>query len=288
MTSILTAHEIAQAFLAACRLELSALKPGNVHVHASGHGMQTSDFERAAEAAAPHITTPDLPVGTRIRRAVEASFATAGCNTNLGIVLLCTPLAHAAGEPVDGVSLRDRLGNVLRHLNLDDAAETFRAIARANPGGLGHSDQADVSAPAEITLLQAMEIAADRDRIARAYVTGYADIFEIGLPLYETALRFAEAPELAVTTLHMHFLSRFPDTHIARKFGAATALHIQNAARALAPSWQPVARSKSLPDLMDFDTQLKADGINPGTTADFVVATIFTEKLLALLASPSR
>ena len=288
MTRLLAAHDVAQAFVAACRLELSALKPGNVHVHASGHGMQPSDFERAAEAAAPHITTPGLPVGTRIRRAVEASFSTVGCNTNLGIVLLCAPLAYTTSEPVDGEALRDRLANVLADLSQNDAAETFKAIARANPGGLGHSEQADVTAPAEITLLQAMKIAADRDRIARAYVTAYADIFEIGLPLYETALRFAETPELAITTLHMHYLSRFPDTHIARKFGPETALHVQNAARALAPSWQPVARTMSLPDLLNFDAQLKAEGINPGTTADFVVATIFTEKLLALLASPSR
>lgn len=281
------ARDIAQAFLEACHLELAALKPGNVHVHAAGHGMQTDHFERAATAATPHMATPGLSVGARIRRAVEASFKAAGCNTNLGIILLCAPLAYAASEPGPGDDLRARLDHVLHHLDKSDAAETFTAIAHANPGGLGRADEADVAAPAEVTLLRAMELASDRDRIARAYVTGYADIFDFGLPLYRSALSAAETPELAVTTLHMHYLAEFPDTHIVRKYGEAVAKSVQDAARALAGHWQPVVRQSSLPALREFDIQLKADAINPGTTADFVVATIFTEKLLAHLASPS-
>ena len=52
------------------------------------------NFEEAAAAAAPFIADPSLKIGARIRRAVEASFAAAGCNTNLGILLLCAPLAR--------------------------------------------------------------------------------------------------------------------------------------------------------------------------------------------------
>lgn len=286
MTPQVPARDIARTFLEACHLELAALKPGNVHVHAAGHGMQTGHFERAAAAAAPHMATPGLSVGTRIRRTVEASFKAAGCNTNLGIILLCAPLAYAAGEPGPGDDLRARLDHVLHHLDKSDAAEAFTAIAHANPGGLGSSDEADVAAPAEVTLLRAMELAAGRDRIARAYVTGYADIFDFGLPLYQTALKAAETPDLAVTTLHMHYVSEFPDTHIVRKYGDAVAKRVQDASRALADHWQPVVRRSSLPALADLDRQLKADAINPGTTADFVVATVFTEKLLAHLASP--
>ena len=43
----------AELFLAACRAELDALKPGNVHVHAGGHGMEVAQFEAAPPAAAP-------------------------------------------------------------------------------------------------------------------------------------------------------------------------------------------------------------------------------------------
>lgn len=286
MTRQVPAREISQAFLDACQLELAALKPGNVHVHAAGHGMQTDHFERAAAAAAPHIAAPGMSVGTRIRRAVEASFAAANCNTNLGIVLLCAPLAYAAGEPTANGDLRSRLSHVLTSLDEADAAEAFAAIVHANPGGLGRSDEADVAHPATVTLLRAMELAADRDQIARAYATGYSDIFDFGLPVYRAALDIAETPELAVTSLHMHYLSEFRDTHIVRKHGEAIANDVTNAARALAAHWQPVVRRLSLPALLDFDSRLKADAINPGTTADLVVATIFTEKLITCLSSP--
>ena len=60
--------DIAAAFLAACAAELAALKPGNVHVHAAGHGMTVEDFA-AAPAAAPAIAAAGAPVGERVRRA---------------------------------------------------------------------------------------------------------------------------------------------------------------------------------------------------------------------------
>ena len=57
------------------------------------------------------------------------TWAAAGCNTNLGIVLLCAPLAAAVErrEP-----LRTALHAVLGGLDVADAAAAYRAIARAN------------------------------------------------------------------------------------------------------------------------------------------------------------
>ena len=37
-------NAIAEAFIAACRDEIEAPKPGNVHVFADGHGMSVRDF----------------------------------------------------------------------------------------------------------------------------------------------------------------------------------------------------------------------------------------------------
>ena len=84
----LSEDETAELFLAACRAEIGALKPGNVHLHAGGHGMETAHFEASAAAAAPWIADRALNVGLRIQCAVEASIAAAGLNTNLGILLL--------------------------------------------------------------------------------------------------------------------------------------------------------------------------------------------------------
>jgi triphosphoribosyl-dephospho-CoA synthase len=281
MTSARSETDIKAAFLAACHAELSALKPGNVHIHSAGHGMEVETFERAAKAAAPFIADATLKAGERILKATEASFGATGLNANLGIVLLCAPLAKAAGEITFDMGLRRRLALILSALDAADADAAFAAIRLANPAGLGTAEKGDVSGnPDRLTLTQAMYLAKDRDRIANAYVTAFADIFDVGLPAYTAALEICERSDLAVTTLHMTLLATFPDSHISRKWGHAAAIEVQEQARALSPLWQPGFSSKSFRELAEFDSQLKERKLNPGTTADFVVATIFTHALM--------
>jgi len=266
---------IATAFLAACRAELAALKPGNVHRFAPGHGMEVAHFARAAEAAAPYLAASGVPVGARIEAAVAASLVVAGLNTNLGIVLLCAPLAAAAEL---GGELRAALNLVLARLDAGDAEATFRAIAAASPGGLGQHPEHDVAAPPRIGLIEAMALAAARDRIARQYVTGFGDIFELGLPrLAELADAEAEARTEGV---YLGFLAAFPDSHIARKFGPATAEEVRQEAIRVAVGIDfrsPAERRR--PPLLAFDRALKARGLNPGTSADLTVATLFAAAL---------
>lgn len=282
----LSEAEISEAFLAACRAELAALKPGNVHVHAGGHGMETHHFEASAAAAAPWIATPHLKVGTRILRAVEASLAVAGCNTNLGILLLTAPLAAAAQADTAG-DLRTRVRRVLSALDASDAANVYEAIRRANPGGLGSAPEEDVAAPPTLGLREAMALAADRDRIARAYVTDLDEIFAFGLPALERISLATEDPALAITTLHMAYLAQAPDSHIARKFGNETALSVREEAARRRALWDPVATQKTLAGLLALDRDLKERSLNPGTTADFVVATLFAAGVSGRLG-PSR
>ena len=74
-----------------------ALKPGNVHDFAEGHGGSVDDFEASAHVSAPALTRCGASVGERVLGAIEAIFDVhVGWNTNLGIVLLCAPLAAAA------------------------------------------------------------------------------------------------------------------------------------------------------------------------------------------------
>ena len=277
-----TPAEISAAFLFACNAELDALKPGNVHRHSAGHGMEVRHFENAARAAAGPIAAPELSVGKRILRATEASVATTGLNTNLGIVLLCAPIAKAAAETTFDVGLRRRLGLILSALDEQDADDTFTAIRIANPAGMGKVDQGDVhSPPVKLTLLSAMQLAAERDRIANAYVSVYADVFDFALPIFRDVLIGSELDlTFAVTTLHMALLAEFPDTHITRKFGPEVAEQVRNDARVLRPHWSPFATAKSLPILQEFDAKLKHAGLNPGTTADFVVTTVFADALI--------
>jgi len=291
--------EIETQFLNACTAELRALKPGNVHVFAAGHDMDISHFKHSAKVAAPIVANSDLEIGKRIKTAVAASMEAAGCNTNLGIILLCVPLAAAYEKMQAPGDLQTQLQDILSDLTHQDAEDIFAAIRLANPGGLGSVAKGDVRESAQsIGLLEAMRLSAQTDRIANAYISNFEDIFADHLPALEQALEVADKDrpakpvdaeigwdDRAVTTLYMHMLAAFPDSHIVRKFGAQSARVVQDRARALQPSWAPLkGGEKAHQALLKFDQELKKKGLNPGTSADFVVATLFASQLCRFAA----
>jgi triphosphoribosyl-dephospho-CoA synthase len=275
---------IAEAFERACRAELEAPKPGNVHVFAGGHAMTVADFIRSAEAAAPFIACEGASVGRRIFDAVAATFAVIGQNTNLGIVLLCAPLAAAAERnPSD---LPTGIRATLAALDVEDARLAFEAIRRAAPGGLGRAPLHDVRSPARVSLLQAMVEAAERDRIARQYATGFSDVFAVGVPALEGWRRPHADPRRATLGVYLTFLSAFPDTHIARRQGEAVATTVMQRAGAALESLEGAASLEELQgELLAWDQALKAEKINPGTSADLTVATLFAVELQGILRS---
>lgn len=272
---------IERAFRAACAAELAALKPGNVHRFASGHGMTTDDFVHSADAAAAPLCRVGASLGKRILGAITATRDAVGQNTNLGIVLLCAPLAQAAqGSPESGPDLRAGVRAVIAASTLDDADQVFRAIVLAAPGGLGNAARYDVHAPATVTLLCAMAEAAPRDSIARQWATGFADIFDAGLPAYHAALARWRHEAWAATDAYLRFLARLPDSHITRKHGAAAAAAVRREAGAALARLDGAADPESLvADLLAWDASLKRRGLNPGTSADLTVATIFARRL---------
>ncbi len=274
------AERIAEAFKAACRDELATPKPGNVHVFADGHRMTADDFLRSAEAAAGPLSAPGARVGVRILGAVEATFAAVGTNTNLGIILLCAPLAAAA--ETDIVDLRMAVARVLDRLDEEDASLAFRAIVRASPAGLGRVPFNDVHAPAAVTLKEAMAEAKERDRIARQYVSGFADVFELGLPSLHEAQSHGADAKWATLRVYLAFLATFPDTHIVRKYGAPLAEAVRDAAAQFRHRLGTGKPSDALiTELLFWDSDLKANNINPGTSADLTVATLFAHRLRA-------
>ena len=278
------AERIEAAFRWACLTELDAPKPGNVHAFADGHRMTVDEFVRSADAAAAPLSAQGARVGLRIHRAVMATFAAVGTNTNLGIILLCAPLAAAAER--DAADLRRALHEVLQELDVDDADLAFRSIVRAAPAGLGHSAQHDVFNPATVSLLEAMSAAANRDMVARQYATDFADIFDLGLPLFESVSQSKGEAKWATLATFLGFLSAFPDSHIARKFGAETANCVQRAALNFEAMLQAAEQpDQVLPALLTWDAALKAKAINPGTTADLTVATLFALRLRNILPS---
>jgi triphosphoribosyl-dephospho-CoA synthase len=288
------------AFVRACELDVAVRKPGNVSVVSPGHGMHAGLFVASARAAAPALFAPRSRVGERIETAVAASWAAAGCNTNLGIVLLCAPLALAFErlvEPPTRAGLHNGVREVLAELDLSDARAAYRAIALANPGGLGTADAHDVRQPPSVGLRAAMALAADRDLIARQYRDGFDDLFTHTPPLPRAGLSLpaSGAPHAIghvsngsppdgplvgdVQRVFLTLLSEFPDSHIVRKHGAAVAQNVMSTAQAFAAR---AARGEPLdtdPAFIAWDESLKARRVNPGTTADLTVAWLLISGL---------
>lgn len=274
-------NQIGEAFFAACRAEIEAPKPGNVHIFAAGHGMTANDFLLSAEAAAPALSNPGLSIGARILAAVQATFAAVGKNTNLGIILLCAPLAAASER---GSDLRERVKDTLAGLTRVDADAAFQAIVHAAPAGLGEAPRHDVRRPADVTLLEAMRDAAARDRIAYQYASDFEDIFETGLGALAAARSKSWPPPWPVTSAYLAFLAAFPDSHIGRKNGPEAAVWVQSEAVEARRQFMEASNpADALDELLDFDRRLKASGLNPGTSADLTVASVFAQRLTRIL-----
>ncbi len=273
-------QQLANAFKAACLAELEALKPGNVHIFSDGHGMTVQDFIASAEAASVTIAKPNLSLGERILQSVQATQKVVQKNTNLGVILLCAPLIHAALVQGDKTYYLTKLFKVLASTTQADAENTFQAITLANPAGLGDSVLHDVHQSADCTLLQAMQEAASRDMIAQQYANNFVDILD-GLACYQHAFAKWQRPAWAATAVHLHFMARFVDSHIVRKYGDTIASLVQNEAHAHEAEFLKAYNPKNYQsELLVFDAALKKRGLNPGTSADLTVATLLLHALL--------
>lgn len=281
MTGPLKPGAVSQAFLDACLAELDALKPGNVHRQGDGHNMTVADFVLSAEAAAPPMGRQALSVGKRIRLASEAARRAVKQNTNLGIILLCAPLAGAA-LGTDKGNLESRLQKTLRGLSIDDAREAYRAIRETAPGGLADVPKHDVRSEPEVTLLEAMRAAETRDRIAWNYTHDFADIFKLGLKWLIHAEERWDSLPWAAARVYLGFLAHVPDTLIERKFGERAAARVREEARPIESGLtESLAPEAMAAPLKAFDRSLKERGLNPGTSADLTVATLFAAGLIA-------
>ena len=280
--------ELANVFKAACMAELEALKPGNVHIFADGHDMTVQDFMLSAEAAAKVIALADLSLGMRILKCVQATQNAVKLNTNLGIILLCAPLIHAAiivNLPPNKLTFKQALEFVLTNTTIADAENTFAAIRLANPAGLGAVAKHDVYQTATCTLLAAMQSAVNpnmpNDMIAQQYTNNYAQIIQ-GVILYQQALARWQRPAWALTAVHLHFMAHYCDSHIVRKYGDTVAKLVQSEAlqheSAFLKAYNP---NNYLTPLLKFDAALKKRGLNPGTSADLTVATRLMADLMA-------
>ena len=270
-----TPAEVAAAGQLACLLEVSAPKPGNVSPERHFHDTRYEDFLASAVAIGPALAgAGEHPLGTTIRSAVEATLRWTRSNTNLGIVLLLAPLARAARR--DGAGLRERLRTVLAETTVTDAGEVYAAIRRARPGGLGEAKAEDVAGAPTVSLRDAMALAAERDAIAREYVTDFALTFETGVPAVLAARREGLGWSDTVVEAYLALLDAAPDTHIARKLGSAEAAAISLRARGVrAAGGTRSPEGRHALGILDAELRDQRNRRNPGTTADLTCAALF-------------
>lgn len=271
--------EVAQAAQIACLLEVSADKPGNVTRHKDFWDLKHEDFLFSAVAIGPAIREAgEKTVGETIQMAIRDTLRFVAYNTNLGIVLLFAPLAKAYGPG----ELRESLREVLASLTVDDAQKAYRAIRLVNPGGMGRLEKYDISEEEEvdITLREAMWLAKDRDSIAKEYVTNFEKTFEFGYPCL---MRYwMESHKLldSIVQTYLSILAEVPDTQIRRKNGPAVAEDAsQRAKRALKLGGVFSAQGREAVRELDRFLREEDDGLNPGTTADLVTASLFVALL---------
>ena len=264
-------QSLGQMATLACLLEVSAPKPGNVHRGADFEDLTFYDFQTSAVAIGPVFDQAEKQrVGGIVLAALQATQSVVATNTNLGLMLLMAPLAKTTAFDETAMQI------VVNELDATDAEDVYQAIVLAGAGGMGQVEAMDITDEAPESLLAAMHAAQDRDLIAAQYGNGFVDLFTDAVrPLREKLESGAFLTEAIVET-HVQFMSRHPDSLIARKCGVEVAEEAMRRAQVVVD-----ARAQDidlyLRELSELDFWLRSDGHrrNPGTTADFIGAAIF-------------
>ena len=92
-------------------------------------------------------------------------------------------------------------------------------------------------------------------------------------------------PRLGGVAVYLGFLADFPDSHIVRKYGAAVAENVRESAIGFERRLQCEEPDRLVADLLSWDGSLKRRSLNPGTSADLTVATLFARRLTSILPS---
>lgn len=277
--------ELETMIRAACVLEATARKPGNVHPHASFVDLSYADFISAADIVAPVLArAPEIGIGGAILEAVRETQHALGRNVNLGIILLIAPLAAVPLE----LTLAAGIGEVLGKLTQRDAELVYEAIRLANPGGMGSVEEQDVSRPPTGTLLDVMQLASARDQIATEYVGGFRAVLEHAAAHFPTPLNCLADWERSIIHLQLKLLARHGDSLIARKCGNETSDGAKRRAQTVLRTFEESPTALTT-ELAKFDEWLRGDGHrrNPGTTADLVAAILFAAMRDGFVALPS-
>lgn len=290
----------------AALLEVSAYpKPGNVHrlrdfpdtkyehflAGSVALGSKMQDLAEKGQRIEQDRGWAELGVGESILASVKDMMEwQRGGNVHLGIILLFSPLAAAAGSVmkegiVDLDELRSALDEVISGATPLDSVNIYRAIDEAmSEENLGPVDQLDVKDTSSLdrildeglTPLDIFNECQARDAICNEWVTCFNVTFTEGYPFLRKRLDKGANINKATVNTFLKILSEHPDSLIQRKKGTENAVAVSEKANEIIQAGG-VSTEVGMNMIQELDDELREENgsLNPGTTADLAAASLF-------------
>jgi len=273
---------IARCAQLAMLLEVSATpKPGNIDRDHNYSDTRFEHFLASAIGVYPVLekaARSNSGVGSLIHEAVlESKRWQKGGNTHFGAFLLLIPLVMAAGRCDSTKCLKEQVQTVVRETTVADAIELYRAFSEAKVKvkpvddlSLGDIASLDKIKERVLTLFRLMEISSGYDMIAKEWKNGFQKTFECASSIKDKVRKYGIND--SVVLAFMELLSRNRDTFIQTKFDSKKAEEISLRAKEI---MKKGGIDKIRDEIRSFDEELLREGVNPGSTADIIIAGLF-------------
>jgi triphosphoribosyl-dephospho-CoA synthase len=281
MNGNFTPSYIARCATLAMALEVSGTpKPGNIDRDHDYVNTKYEDFLASAIGVYPVLEKACIEGGIG-RLMLEASAESVrwqtGGNTHFGAYILLFPLIKAAARgPSD--QLRAGAIDIVKETTVDDAVDFYRAFSMVEvrmkkPEDLAADDRGlDVSGTGSleelgrrgVTMFDIMQISSKNDMVAREWVEGFRRSFKAADMIRDK--RGTGTMNDATVLTYLEMLAEEPDTFIAKKYDMDKAVYVQGLALDV------IERRMTLKELSG---RLYSEKINPGSTADLMIAGLF-------------
>ena len=287
---------IARCAQLAMLLEVSASpKPGNIDRDHDYEDTQYEHFIASAVGVYPvmeEAARSSKGIGKLMDHAVCQSVNwQSGGNTHFGAFLLLIPLSMAAGDlfskeqETTTEDITARALEIVRSTDTDDAVDFYKAFTSAGVrvNDVEEFDLQDESSTGSLkekntTLYDLMEISKGYGLIANEWTCGFKRC-EQGANIISSLMQEPgkNINDVVVYTF-LKLLSENPDTFIQTKFDAQAAEYVSGRAKDVLSQIGEGFTSRH-PAIEEFDSELLQKRMNPGSTADIIIASLF----LALL-----
>ncbi len=281
MGRLLTNSHIARCAVLAMILEVSGTpKPGNIDRDHDYAGTKYEDFLASAVGVYPVMERAcgEGGIGSLIFDAsAESVLWQGGGNTHFGAYILLFPLIKAAVRgPLE--KLRENAIDIAKETTVEDAIDFYRAFSMVDVRMKRAEDLTDGERELDVgsggatdelrrrgmTMFDVMSMSAKNDMVAREWVDGFRRSFDAADKIITR--RKTGTMNDATVLSYLELLAAEPDTFIAKKYDMEKALYVQGLAIDV------IERRMTLKELSQ---RLYIEKINPGSTADIVIAGLF-------------